>query len=136
MRGRLFLKFYRKKVFKMKQNALFVFARRKEKSQEKVAIQRPIYRIRLIENGVTTQNINLHMQRHKKLTFTYSLCFIEDEQGPKQVGGGRGRHIEPHIMPVVQHESDPAGQEVTGKCFLSYVITILSQKNSNCISQN
>ena len=35
-------------------------------------------------------------------------------------------HIEPPMMG--QHESDPATQKVTAKCFLSYVISLLSKK--------
>ncbi len=57
----------------------------------------------------------------------YFVCFIEDEQGPKQVGGGSGSLVG-HIEMMGQHESDPTAQKVTGKCFLSYVITILSYK--------
>ena len=97
-------------------------ARRKEKSRAKdpststeiqVQVSNGI-RFKLIEKDVTTQNITC-------ILFV-SLAYRTNKgrnKSAEEVG-----HIQPPIMG--QHESDPATQKVTGKCFLSYVITLLS----------
>jgi hypothetical protein len=52
----------------------------------KVVSQRPIVSQRQ-ESGWSKR-----MHQHKILTYMYFVCFIEDEQVPKQVGGGSGTH--------------------------------------------
>ncbi len=73
------------------------------------------------------------MHQHKILTYIYFFCFIEDEQVPKQVGGGSGTHWAANDGSTRKWPRDAEGD---WKMFLVICCYSFELKNSNPIFEN